>query len=420
MLDPKFIRNNVEAVQDSIDKRNIRVDLARYLELDRSRLEAQQSWEELKAIKNKVSKEIPTITDAALRADKIAEMKGVSTQIEAYEQTLNETKEEYEHLLYSLPNLLDPTAAIGPDEDHNAVEYTFGTPRAFDFEIKTHYEIAEARGWLDMEKAADISGARFWYLKGDLALLQLAVINYAVSILTARGFEFVIPPYLVREKAMYGTGFFPADKNEIYHVNPEDDNLYLIGTSEVPLTSYHADEIMDLSKPKKYVGYSSCFRREAGSYGKDMKGILRGHQFDKVEMVCFARPSDAAALHDEMVATEEYVWQSLGIPYQKINICSGDLGNPAMKKYDLEAWMPGQQKYREVTSCSNVGSFQTRRLSIRTRLDDGEITYAYSLNGTVVALSRCLITLIENYQNEDMSVTIPEVLRPFMGGREKI
>lgn len=420
MLDPKFIRNNVEAVQDSIDKRNIRVDLARYLELDRSRLEAQQSWEELKAIKNKVSKEIPTITDAALRANKITEMKGVSTEIEAYEQILSETKEEYENLLYSIPNLLDPTAAIGPDEDHNAVEYTFGTPRAFDFEIKTHYEIAEARRWLDMEKAADISGARFWYLKGDLALLQLAVINYAVGILTARGFEFVIPPYLVREKAMYGTGFFPADKNEIYNVNPEDDNLYLIGTSEVPLTSYHADEIMDLSKPKKYVGYSSCFRREAGSYGKDMKGILRGHQFDKVEMVCFARPSDAAALHDEMVATEEYVWQSLGIPYQKINICSGDLGNPAMKKYDLEAWMPGQQKYREVTSCSNVGSFQTRRLSIRTRLDDGEITYAYSLNGTVVALSRCLIALIENYQNDDMSVTIPEVLRPFMGGREKI
>lgn len=414
MLDPKFIRNNIEAVQDSIDKRNIRVDLARYLELDRSRLDAQQQWEELKAIKNKVSKEIPTITDADMRAAKITEMKGISTQIEAHEQILSDTKEEYENLLYSIPNLLDPTAAIGPDEDHNAVEYTFGTPRVFDFEIKTHYEIAEARGWLDMEKAADISGARFWYLKGDLALLQLAVINYAVSILTARGFEFVIPPYLVREKAMYGTGFFPADKNEIYNVNPEDDNLYLIGTSEVPLTSYHADEIMDLAKPKKYVGYSSCFRREAGSYGKDMKGILRGHQFDKVEMVCFARPSDAAALHDEMVATEEYVWQSLGIPYQKINICSGDLGNPAMKKYDLEAWMPGQQKYREVTSCSNVGSFQTRRLSIRTRLDDGEITYAYSLNGTVVALSRCLIALLENYQNEDMSITIPEVLRPFM------
>ena len=227
----------------------------------------------------------------------------------------------------------------------------------------------------------------------------------------------VIPPFLVREKAMFGTGFFPADKGQIYSVNPGEDDLFLIGTSEVPLTSYHMDETIDVTSPIKYVGYSACFRREAGTYGKDMKGILRGHQFDKVEMVCFCKPEDSEKLHDEMVALEEEIWQSLGIPYQKLNVCSGDLGNPAMKKHDLEAWMPGQEKYREITSCSNVGSFQSRRLGIKYRKTDGTSDYVHTLNGTVIAFSRCLIALIENYQNEDMTIRIPEVLQNYMGGK---
>ena len=420
MIDIKILRSNPELIRDSIVKRNLKFDLDRLLSVDEERLAKQQELETLQAVRNKASKEIPTIADATLKQEKIAEMKDVGDKIKDIEANLAETEEEYNLMLASLPNFLDPTAAIGPDDSGNVVESTYGTPRTFDFPVKAHYEIGEARGWIDIEKGAEVSGARFWYLKGDLVLLQFAIMQHVMNTMVAKGFMPVIPPYLVREPAMYGTGFFPADRSQIYHVNPEDDDLYLIGTSEVPLTSYHGGEIIDVENTIKYVGYSACFRREAGTYGKDMKGILRGHQFDKIEMVCFTKPEDSQRVHNEMVALEEAIWQSLGIPYQKLNICSGDLGNPAMKKYDLEAWMPGQDKYREVTSCSNVGQFQSRRLGIRYRKEDGSLDYVHTLNGTVIAFSRCLIALIENYQNEDMTVTIPEVLRPYMGGRERI
>ncbi len=420
MIDIKILRSNPELVRDSIEKRNLKFDLDRLLFLDEERLAKKQEVEVLQAVRNKVSKEIPTLSDATEKQTRIAEMKEVGEKITEMEKDLETTKDEYELMFASLPNFLDPTAAIGPDDSGNVVESTYGTPRTFDFPVKAHYEIGEARGWIDIEKGAEVSGARFWYLKGDLVLLQFAIMQYVINEMVKKGFMPVIPPYLVREPAMYGTGFFPADRSQIYHVNPEDDDLYLIGTSEVPLTSYHGGEIIDVENTIKYVGYSACFRREAGTYGKDMKGILRGHQFDKIEMVCFAKPEDSQRVHNEMVALEESIWQSLGIPYQKLNICSGDLGNPAMKKFDLEAWMPGQDKYREVTSCSNVGQFQSRRLGIRYRKEDGNLDYVHTLNGTVIAFSRCLIALIENYQNEDMTVTVPEVLRPFMGGREKI
>jgi seryl-tRNA synthetase len=343
----------------------------------------------------------------------------VGEQIAAIETDLALTQESYDGMLWSLPNFLDPTAAIGPDESHNRVDGRYLEPTVFDFTPRTHYEIGEARGWIDIAKGAEVSGARFWYLKGDLVLLQMAVMQFVITEMVGRGFTPVIPPFLVREPAMFGTGFFPADRSQIYEVNPGEDNLFLIGTSEVPLTAYHSREIIDLSNgPIQYVGYSPCFRREAGTYGKDMKGILRGHQFDKIEMVCFATPDQSVALHDSMVALEEHIWQSLGIPYHKLNVCSGDLGNPAMKKYDLEAWMPGQSQYREVTSCSNVGQFQSRRLDIKYRKPDGSTEYVHTLNGTVIAFSRCLIALIENYQNEDMTVRIPEVLQNYMGGRK--
>ncbi len=420
MIDIKILRQNPESIRDSIAKRNLKFDLDRLIFLDEERLAKQQELETLQAVRNKTSKEIPTIQDATEKQTKIAEMKEVGDKIKDLEANLTETEEEYKLMLASLPNFLDPTTAIGPDDSGNVVESTSGTPRKFDFPVKPHYEIGEARGWIDIEKGAEVSGARFWYLKGDLVLLQFAIMQYVMNQMVAKGFMPVIPPYLVREPAMYGTGFFPADRSQIYHVNPEDDDLYLIGTSEVPLTSYHGNEIIDVENTIKYVGYSACFRREAGTYGKDMKWILRGHQFDKIEMVCFAKPEDSQRVHNEMVALEESIWQSLGIPYQKLNVCSGDLGNPAMKKYDLEAWMPGQDKFREVTSCSNVGSFQSRRLGIRYRREDGTLDYVHTLNGTVIAFSRCLIAIIENYQNEDMTVTIPEVLRPYMGGKEVI
>lgn len=418
MIDIKILRANPELVRDSIAKRNLKVDLDAFLALDASRLVERQSMEDLQALRNRVSKEIPTIADATAKQAKIAEMKSVGDQIATIEASLATTEEAYSAMLYSIPNFLDPTTAIGADESGNTVESKFGEPTKFSFPPKAHYDIGEARGWIDIEKGAEVSGARFWYLKGDLVLLQFAILQYVMQVMVAKGFMPVIPPFLVREPAMYGTGFFPADRAQIYSVNPGEDNLFLIGTSEVSLTSYHVKETVNVDAPIKYVGYSPCFRREAGTYGKDMKGILRGHQFDKIEMVCFCKPEDSAKLHNEMVAIEESIWQSLGIPYQKLNICSGDLGNPAMKKYDLEAWMPAQEQYREVTSCSNIGTFQSRRLEIKYRKPDGSSDFVHTLNGTIIAFSRCLIAVIENYQNEDMTVNIPEVLQPFMGGKK--
>lgn len=418
MIDIKILRANPELVRDSITKRNLKVDLDAFLVLDASRLTERQSMEDLQALRNRVSKEIPTITDATAKQAKIAEMKSVGDQIATIEASLATTEEAYSAMLYSIPNFLDPTTAIGADESGNTVESKFGEPTKFSFPPKAHYDIGEARGWIDIEKGAEVSGARFWYLKGDLVLLQFAILQYVMQVMVTKGFMPVIPPFLVREPAMYGTGFFPADRAQIYSVNPGEDNLFLIGTSEVSLTSYHVKETVNVDTPIKYVGYSPCFRREAGTYGKDMKGILRGHQFDKIEMVCFCKPEDSAKLHNEMVAVEESIWQALGIPYQKLNICSGDLGNPAMKKYDLEAWMPAQEQYREVTSCSNIGTFQSRRLEIKYRKPDGSSDFVHTLNGTIIAFSRCLIAVIENYQNEDMTVNIPEVLQPFMGGRK--
>ncbi|MDP2089996.1 MAG: serine--tRNA ligase [Candidatus Gracilibacteria bacterium] len=419
MLDIKIIRNNPELVKDIIVKRNLKLDLNKFLEIDTHKLELIVKVDELRAIKNKVSKEIPSLSNEDKPA-KIAEMKKLGEDLEILEKQQFEVEEKWKEMYYKVPNLLDDTASIGNTDEDNTVEQYYKEKTKFNFEVKAHYEIGEAKGWIDTEKGAEVSGARFWYLKGDLVLLQFALINYAMSRLVAKGFNPILPPVLVREKAMFGTGFFPAGEDGIYGVNPGDDDLYLVGTSEVPVTSYHCDEVMTLDKPQMYVAYSSCFRREAGSAGKDMRGILRGHQFDKIEMVCFCKNNESKKLHDFMISVEEEIWQGLGIPFQKVNVCSGDLGNPAMKKYDLEAWMPAQEKYREVTSCSNVGEYQSRRLGIKYRDDNGDLQYVHTLNGTVIAMSRCLIAIIENYQTAEGNVKIPEVLVPFMGGRTEI
>lgn len=420
MIDIKILREHPEIILDSIKKRNLKFDLDALIELDRKILLIQQEIESLQALRNKVSKEIPNIQNWDEKNMKISEMKEVWEKIKNLESHFSEYEDNYKLSLANLPNFLDPTTAIGPDDSWNIVESRYWKPRDFPFPIKTHYEIGEARGWIDIEKWVEVSGARFWYLKWDLVLIQFALLQYVMWKMVERGFIPVIPPYLVREPAMFGTWFFPVEKSMIYEVNPWDDNLFLIGTSEVSLTSYHGGEIIDVNSPIQYVGYSPCFRREAGTYGKDMKWILRGHQFEKIEMVCFCKPEISSKVHNDMVALEEEIWQSLEIPYQKVNICSGDLGNPAMKKYDLEAWMPWQEKYREVTSCSNIGSFQSRRLNIKYRKENWDTEYVHTLNGTIIAFSRCLIAIIENYQNEDMTVTIPEVLRPYMWGKISI
>lgn len=419
MLDIKIIRNNPDLVKDIIKKRNLKLDLNAFLELDREKLDLIIKVDELRAIKNKVSKEIPTLSNEE-RPAKITEMKKVWDELSILEEKQKIVEESWKSLYYKIPNLLDETAAIWDTEDGNIIEKTFWEPTKFDFRVREHWEIWEKKGWIDIDKWSEVSWARFWYLKWDLVLLQFAIINYVVSKLISKGFEPILPPVLVREQAMFGTWFFPAWEDGIYSVNPWEDDLFLVWTSEVPVTSYHGNQVLDLEKPKMYVAYSPCFRREAWSAWKDTRGILRWHQFDKVEMVVFCKNDESKAMHDFMVWVEEEVRQSLNIPYNKMNICSGDLWNPAMKKYDLEAWMPGQQKYREVTSCSNVWEYQSRRLWIKYKDSNWDLQYAHTLNGTVSAIWRCLIAIIENYQTSTWDVIIPEVLIPFMWGRKII
>jgi seryl-tRNA synthetase len=419
MLDIKIIRNNPELVNDNIQKRNLDLDTDKFLEIDREKLDLIIKVDELRAVKNKVSKEIPTLSNEE-RPAKIAEMKELWDNLTALEERQREVEETWKSMYYQFPNLLDETTAIWNTDEDNIIETRFLEPTKFDFKPKEHWEIGEAKGWIDTEKGSEVSGARFWYLKWDLVLLQFAVVNFVLSRLVAKGFNPILPPVMVKEKAMFGTGFLTDQTDGLYRVNPTDDDLHLVGTSEVPVTSYHAWETLDLEEPKMYVAYSPCFRKEAGSAGKDTRWILRWHQFDKVEMVVFCKPEESQKMHNFMVSVEEEVWQAFGIPYNKMNVCSGDLGNPAMKKYDIEAWMPGQWKYREVTSCSNVGEYQSRRLDIKYKDENGDRQYVHTLNGTVTALGRCLIAIIENYQTAEGNVKIPEVLKPFMGGKEFI
>ncbi len=419
MLDIKIIRNNRESVKDNIKKRYLDLDLDKFLEIDSEKLKLIIKVDDLRAIKNKVSKEIPTLSNED-RPEKILEMKVLATELETLEEKQKQVEKAWKFLYYQIPNLLDPTAAIWETEQDNIVEENFLKPTKFDFTPKDHSEIWKSKDWIDIEKGSEISGSRFWYLKWDIVLLQFAIINFVISKLVVKGFTPILPPVMVKQKAMFGTGFLVDQEDWLYKVNPEDDNLHLVGTSEVPVTSYHSNETLDLTKPKMYVAYSPCFRKEAWSAGKDTKWILRWHQFDKVEMVVFCKWEESKKMHDFMVWVEEEIWQELKIPYNKINICSGDLWNPAMKKYDLEAFMPGQNKYREVTSCSNVWEYQSRRLAIKYKDSDWKSQYAHTLNWTITALGRTMITIIENYQTSEGDVKIPEVLIPFMWGKKII
>lgn len=321
MIDLKRARADVAAYKEVIRLRNLSIDFDAFLELEAEKNALLQQIDELRNQKNVLSKEIPTLS-ADIRDTKIAESKKIGEELARLEETAKAIEEKYTYILHRLPNFLDETAALGLTDEENTPETFFLEPTKFEFPIKTHWELGEQHDWIDTEKGTEVSGARFWYLKGELALLNMAIVQYAIHFLTAKGFTFMIPPYMVQEASLFGTGFLPAGEDGLYAVNPGDENLYLIGTSEIPLTSYHMNEVIDVTQPKLYVGYSPCFRREAGSYGKDMKGILRGHQFEKVEMVVFCKPEESKKMHDMMVGIEEEMWQSLKIPYQKVNICS--------------------------------------------------------------------------------------------------
>lgn len=408
MLDTKFIRENTALVEENNRSRNVSLDLQALLSLDDERIKLQQQIDSLRGERNKRSKTKPTEEEIKLMRKLGEEVKGLEDLVAEKEKTLV-------LMLSKIPNINHESTPVGKDESGNQVVRTEGKQPEFTFQPVEHFAVEHVQDLMDLERGAKVSGSRFYYLKGKLAQLERALMQFAIDSLVAKGFELVLPPLLVEEGAMYGTGFFPADKNEVYSVNPDDDALYLVGTSEVPLIYMHSGEVFDkLDEPKKYLGITPCFRREAGSYGKDTKGMFRVHQFYKVEMVVFAKPEQSWALHNEILSHEEEILKALGLPYQVVNICSGDLGFPAAKKYDCEGWFPGQGRYRELTSTSNTTDYQARRSNVKYKTADGNKELVHTLNGTAVT-DRALLAIIENFQQADGSVIVPEVLRTYTG-----
>src|SRR5215207_8509670 len=411
MLDLRAIRDDPDPVRVALARRrdgsDVRLD--RVLELDVRRRRLLPEVEGLKARQNAASQAIAAAKQAGEdAAAAIAAMQEVARTARALREELDGVQAELDEALASLPNPPDPTAAA-----QDTVLYERGEAGR---EGRDHLELAG--DWIDMEAGRKVSGSRFAYLKGELVLLELALVRWTLELLGDKEFEPVVPPVLVREEALHGTGFLPDTEQQIYRL--ADDALYLTGTSEVALASLHAGQIVDGERlPLRYAGFSPCFRREAGAAGRDTRGLFRVHQFDKVEMFSFVRPEEAADEHERLLANEEEILTALGIPYRVVNIAVDDLGSSAVKKYDCEAWLPGQQRYREVTSTSNTTDFQARRLNIRYRpADGGGPRHVATLNGTAVAVSRTLISIIENGQRDDGSVAIPEVLHGWGAPRE--
>jgi seryl-tRNA synthetase len=429
MLDIRFIRENSEVVKAEIRKRGMKIDLDKFLTIDSEYKELNQKWEEIQRQRNVIAEKMQKLksgfaaSESSGKIGKGDEMQKLANQaslLKKDEKEISKAKNEkyleWNRIMLQLPNITHESVPVGPNESGNIVVRKWDEKPKFDFKPKEHFEIESVKNLIDTERGAKISGSRFWYLKGDLARLEFALMQYAFEFYSNKGFEPMIVPILVRKKAMYGTGFFPADENEIYQVNSDEDNLYLVGTAEVPLAAYHMNEILDLkNEPKKYLGYSSCFRREAGTYGKDMKGILRGHQFNKIEMFIFCKPEESWNWHEYLLKCAEEFMQSLKLHYQVLNMCTGDIGAPNAKKYDIETWMPGQNKYRETHSCSNDTDFQARRLNCKFTDKDGKKKFVHTLNNTGCADLRVLIAILENYQQKDGSVIVPEVLRKWMG-----
>jgi seryl-tRNA synthetase len=408
VLDLKRIRQDPEGVREALTRRGEDAvgGLDRVIGLDARRRELLPQLEGLRAEQNEANARIKSAADVAEREREIEAMRTVAARAKELEQQLGQVEEELQAALAPLPNLPDPTAAPGLKDD---LVREVGAIPEFDFEPRDHLELAGER--IDMDRGANLSGSRFAYLKGDLVMLELALVRWVLEKLRTHGFEPVIPPVLVRERALYGTGFLPDTEQQIYRL--AEDDLFLVGTSEVALATLHDGEILEAERlPLRYAGFSPCFRREAGAAGKDTRGIFRVHQFDKVEMFSFVTPEESAGEHERILAIEEEILGELRLPYRVVNIAVGDLGNSAAKKYDCEAWLPSQGRYRELTSCSNTTDYQARRLNIRLRRDK-QVETLHTLNGTAVAAGRTLVALLENGQQADGSVELPEALLPY-------
>jgi seryl-tRNA synthetase len=418
MLDIKAIRDDPELYRKGLARRNLADAVDALLGADERRRTMTARVEELRAEQNRSSKAIGG-AQGDEKQQLIDAVGSVSTELKTLEPELEAAEAALAELLASTPNVPHESAPDGfTDED--ALELRrHGEPTTFGFEPRDHVELGALLGVLDVERAVRTSGSRFVYLLGNIVLLQFALVRHALDILIARGFTPVIPPVMVREEAMFGTGFLPTDEAQLYVTR--EDELFLVGTSEVPLAALHMTEILDQSDlPLRYAGYSTCFRREAGTYGKDTGGMFRVHQFDKVEMFSFTTPEASWDEHELLVSIEEEIVANLDIPYRVVNVAAGDLGGSAAKKFDIEGWLPSQQRYRELTSCSNCTDYQARRLQSRVRRPDGKVEPLHTLNGTATAMGRTLIALMENHQQADGSVVLPASLHPYLPEQARV
>ena len=415
MLDIRYIRENPEKVQENTERKGYKtLSVKELLELDSEKRELQGQVDALREQRNANAAKM---TGGKPAQDVIDEGKRIKMELAEREEYLNATEEKFASLLRKFPNIVMDDVPVGDEEDSVEIkqvgEQVTGAVDHVDFALK--------RDWIDFERGAKVAGAKFYYLKNELALLENAITQFALDFVMKEGFSYMTVPHAVNQRTLTGTGFEPRSSDQSDEYALEGEDLNLIATAEIPLTGYHADEIIDEDKlPLMYVGYSPCYRREAGAAGKHTRGLFRVHQFNKLEMYAFTLPEKSVEMHEKILSIEERLWQAIGIPYHVINIATGDLGAPAAKKYDIEYWSKADGQYRELTSCSNCTDFQTRNLNIRVRRKDGTVEMLHSLNGTAVSLARSLVVILEHFQNDDGTLTVPEVLRPYLGGRERL
>lgn len=411
MLDIKFIRDNLELCKTAAINKNRVVDWDTLLTLDDTRKALIQKTEVLRAERNTISRE---------RSDEgVKRGKAIKDELKKLEDELRSTEEQFSLAMLTVPNVPDPSVPVGKDETGNVEIKKWGEPTAFDFTPKDHIDLAKSLDLIDFERGAKVGGSRAYFLKNEAAQIEVALMFYTLQKLVAKGYTPLIAPSLVKEFTFVGNGQFPWGREEVYSI-PKDD-VFLAGTAEVPVTAYYSDEMLyEKDLPKKFVAYSPCFRREAGSYGKDTRGVYRLHQFNKIEQVIIsdAQTSTSLTLHEELLANSEEILQDLKLPYRVLLMCTGDMGEPQVKKYDIETWMPGRNGYGETMSNSFMGDFQSRRLKIRYKGKDGSIKFCHTLNNTAVASPRILVAIFENYQQSDGSIRIPDVLQPFVGKKE--
>ncbi len=417
MLDLKYVRENIDAVQENLNRRHTTGDLDSFVKFYDERREVIQQVEQLKAVRNAVTAEISQLKRNKENADeKIAEMQCVGDEISALDNKLREVEAQLSDVALMLPNMCDESVPVGADENDNIEQRRWGTPRSFDFEVKAHWDLGESLGILDFERAAKESGARFTIYKGIGARLERALINFMLDMHGSAGYTEMMTPYIVTRETLTNTGQLPKFAEDMYKV--EGENYFLIPTAEVTLTNYHANEILTAAElPKYYTAFTACFRAEAGSAGRDTRGLIRQHQFNKVELVKFAKPEESFAELESLTAQAESILQALELPHRVITLCTGDMGFGSAKTYDIEVWMPSQGVYREISSCSNMTDFQARRGNIKFRREQkGKPEFVHTLNGSGLAVGRTVAAILENNQEADGSVRIPTALQPYMGG----